>query len=67
LNGAKYQPIQNTKTNYMRIFLMASLVFSFVKTEAQSIPANTGSKFKASEAKILLDRCHIETKFHPFT
>jgi hypothetical protein len=51
----------------MRIFLMASLVFSFVKTEAQSIPANTGSKFKASEAKILLDRCHIETKFHPFT
>jgi hypothetical protein len=51
----------------MRILLMISLVFYFINAEAQSIPANTGSKFKASEAKILLDRCHIETKFHPFT
>lgn len=35
----------------MRI-LMASLVFYFVNAKAQSIPANTGSNFKASDAKI---------------
>jgi len=40
---------------YMRIFLMASLVFYFVNAKAQSIPANTGSNFKASDAKIFLD------------
>ena len=52
LNGAKWQPIQNTKTNYMRIFLMASLVFYCFNASAQSTTANTGSKFKASEAAI---------------
>lgn len=55
LNPAKSQPIQNTKTFYMRIFLMASLVLYFVNAEAQSIPANTGSNFKATDAKIFLD------------
>lgn len=55
LNPAKWQPIQNTKTNYMRIFLMASLVFYCINASAQSTTANTGSNFKASEAKIFLD------------
>ncbi len=39
----------------MRIFLMALLVFYSINARAQSIPANTGSNFKASEAKIFLD------------
>ena len=39
----------------MRIFLMASLVFCCVNTKAQTIPANTGSNFKASDAKTFLD------------
>ena len=39
----------------MRILLMISLVFYFFNAAAQSIPANTGSKFKASEVKIFLD------------
>ncbi len=39
----------------MRIFLMASLVFYSINASAQSIPAITGSSFKASEAKIFLD------------
>ena len=55
LDVAKPQPFQNTKTMYMRIFLMASLVFYFINANAQSIPANTGSNFKASDAKIFLD------------
>ena len=40
---------------YMRIFLMALLVFYFINAKAQSIPVNTGSNFKASDAKIFLD------------
>jgi hypothetical protein len=55
LNPAKWLPIQNTKTYYMRIVLMASLVFYFFNASAQSIPANTGSKFRASDAKTFLD------------
>lgn len=39
----------------MRIFLTASLIFYCVNASAQSIPAKTGSNFKASEAKTFLD------------
>jgi pathogenesis-related protein 1 len=46
---------KNTKQLYMQTFLMASLVFCCLNTKAQTIPANTGSNFKASEAKIFLD------------
>jgi len=51
-NGSRFKTPKHFE---MRIFLMASLVFCCVNSKAQSIPTNTGSNFKASDAKIFLD------------